>query len=297
MLESEATGGQAGQSSRIENYLGFPRGLSGGELAERALAQAQRFDSRFLLAADVTGLRRDGPRHVLSLHGGREVAARSVVLASGVSYRRLETVDAFTGRGAFYGAATSEGPSCAGSEVVVVVGGANSAGQAAVYFAGYASRVHLVVRADDVRLGMSEYLVRRCLDDERIVVRTGSEVVEATGDGHLQRVVLATPDGPQEVATEHVFVFIGAAPRTSWLQGSGVAADARGFVLTGPDLLDAGERPSGWGLPRDPWYLETSSPGVFAAGDVRAGSVKRVASAVGEGAMAVTLVHRYLQDA
>jgi thioredoxin reductase (NADPH) len=299
LVEAEATGGQAGQSSRIENYLGFPNGLSGGELAQRALDQARRFETQFLIADDVCGLAPDGPRHVLRLAGGEHIAARAVVLACGVSYRRLPPVDRYAGRGVRYGAAVTEGPNCKDADVYIV-GGANSAGQAAVYFSRFAGRVTLVVRGEDLRAGMSEYLVRRCEADANIEVRLCTEVAAAGGDDHLRTLTLRdTRAGREEVVdSEHLFVFIGAEPRTAWLGGdhTPVRRDRRGFVLTGPDLLEDGRRPAGWPLPRDPWYLETSVPGVFAAGDVRAGSVKRVASAVGEGAMAVTLVHRFLED-
>ena len=294
LLEAEAAGGQAGQSSLIENYLGFPRGLSGSDLADRAQQQARRFGVQTLLADDVVRLCADGPRRRLQLESGRCVDARSVVLAPGVSYRRLEVVDGWTGRGVYYGAATTEAQTTAGKDVYVV-GGANSAGQAALYFAQNGARVHVLVRGDDLAAGMSDYLVQRCYAHESVTVQTQTEVVASRGDGHLTGLTLRGPDGDTDVDTEHLFVFIGAAPRTDWLDGA-VERDAKGFLVCGPDLLRDGSRPAGWSLPRDPYYLETSVAGVFAAGDVRLGSVKRVASAVGEGAMATTLVHRYLEE-
>jgi thioredoxin reductase (NADPH) len=297
LVEREATGGQAGQSTRIENYLGFPDGISGTQLTERARRQATRFGAEILTAADVTGLQMRGSSRVVGFADGGEVAAHTVVLATGVAYHTLDVpgVDRLTGRGVFYGSAATEAPACA-DEDVYVVGGANSAGQAAVFLSRHARRVTLLVRDDGLERSMSHYLIRQIRDTANIEVRPSTRVVGAAGTEHLERLRLCdTTDGTEEeVATGFLFVFIGAAPCTDWLDGV-VQRDPRGFVVTGPDLLVEGRRPRGWPLQRDPYYLETSVPGVFAAGDARASSVKRVASAVGEGAMAIQLVHRYLE--
>lgn len=297
LVERAATGGQAGQSSRIENYLGFPNGLSGAELAQRARDQAVRFEVEILTTAEVTGVEPAGDGRVVRFADGSDVTSHAVVLATGVSYTRLAApgVDDFAGRGVYYGAAAHEAVNCKDQDVYVV-GAANSAGQAALFFAKYASRVVLLVRGGDLRRSMSEYLVTRIEADDRIVVRTCTEIVGGSGDEHLERLQLrsAVTGEVETVDASWVFVFIGASPRTDWL-GGGYARDDRGFLLTGPELLDVdGRPPQGWPLERDPYHLESSVPGVFVAGDVRAASVKRVASAVGEGAMAVTLVHQYL---
>jgi thioredoxin reductase (NADPH) len=229
---------------------------------------------------------------------GSEIAAHSIVLATGVSYRSLDApgVAELTGRGVFYGSAATEAPGCAGQDVYIV-GGANSAGQAAVFFSRHAATVTVLVRGPNLEASMSAYLIKQLDKIDNVVVRTGTEVAEACGDGHLERLMLSdrTSGEKQSVGAASMFVFIGAAPRTEWLEGV-IERDARGFVRTGPDLVVDGKRPSGWPLDRDPYHLESSVPGVFVAGDVRAESVKRVASAVGEGAMAVTLVHRYLSE-
>jgi thioredoxin reductase (NADPH) len=300
LVERSATGGQAGQSSRIENYLGFPQGLSGAELAQRARDQALRFDVEILTAAEVVGIEPHGDGRTVRFADGSSVTALSVVLATGVSYTRLPAagVDDFAGRGVFYGAAAHEAVNCKGQDVYVV-GAANSAGQAALFFARYARRVVVVARGSDLRRSMSEYLVARIEADPVVEVRTCTEVVGATGGEHLEQLVLrdSATDTTETVDATWLFVFIGAAPRTDWLDGV-VVRDERGFVVTGPDLLDDDGRPSAnWPLERDPYLLESSLPGVFVAGDVRAASVKRVASAVGEGALAVTLVHRHLEAA
>jgi thioredoxin reductase (NADPH) len=298
LIERRATGGQAGQSSRIENYLGFPDGVAGGQLAERARRQAVKFGAELVTARDVVALEPTGSSRTVHLSDGERVAAHAVVLATGVAYRTLDApgVRELTGRGVYYGSAMTEADECADQDVFIV-GGANSAGQAAVYFAGRARSVQLLVRGPSLANSMSRYLIEQLAGIENVVVRTGTSVVEAQGDGHLEKVTVrdAVTGQEQTHATGHLFVFIGAAPRTDWLDGV-VARDARGFIPTGPALLADGERPPGWSLDRDPWFLESSLPGVFVAGDVRAESVKRVASAVGEGAMAVTLVHRYLEE-
>ena len=294
VVERDAPGGQAGQSASIENYLGFPKGLSGADLTHRAVAQASRFGAEMVLARDVVGFETRGPVRAVLLDGSTDIEARAVVVATGVSYRRLQApgLDDVTGRGIYYGTTASEASQTSGEDVYVV-GAANSAGQAALNFARYAKRVVLVVRGGTLEASMSQYLVHRILTAANIDVRLRTEVVGARGDGHLEAVTLADREAgtEEEVETSWLFVFIGAAPRTDWLGGA-VARDGRGFVLTGPDLPPGPTM--GWPLERGPYALETSVPGVFAAGDVRLDSMKRVASAVGEGAMSVYLVHRYL---
>lgn len=300
LVESVATGGQAGTSSRIENYLGFPDGVPGAQLTQRARMQAEKFGTEIITTRTVTGLEPRGSARVVTLDDGTEVAAHAVVLATGVSYRTLDVpgLEEHAGQGVFYGAASTEAPSCRG-EVVYIVGGANSAGQAAMNFSRFAKRVVMLVRGPSLAASMSQYLIEQIESVDTIEVRTCSEVVGADGDGHLEKLTLRDRNSRIEetVHASWLFVFIGAAPRTDWLDGV-VDRDARGFVLTGPDLGREDDRrgPSGWELGRDPFHLETSVPGVFAVGDVRAESVKRVASAVGEGAMAVSLVHRWLEN-
>jgi thioredoxin reductase (NADPH) len=297
LVERRATGGQAGTSSRIENYLGFPDGVSGEQLTERARRQALKFEVEMLTTRDVVGLEQRGSARVVRFEDGTELAAHTVILATGVSYRFLEApgLADLAGRGVYYGAATTEGPSCR-SQNVFIVGGANSAGQAAMYFSRYADKVSLLVRGRSLDSSMSRYLIDQIEGVANIEVRTCTEVVGGGGEEHLESLTLrnnATGES-ETVPASWLFVFIGAAPRTDWLDGC-LDRDRRGFVLTGPDLVVDGRRPAGWSLDRDPYHLEASVPGVFVAGDVRADSVKRVASAVGEGAMAVTLVHRYLE--
>ena len=296
LVERQATGGQAGQSSRIENYLGFPDGVSGAQLTDRARRQAVKFGAELLTTREVTGLKVSGSARVVCFGDGAEVAAHSVIVATGVSYRELEAggVTDLVGRGVYYGSAFTEAAECADRDVFIV-GGANSAGQAALFFAQVAKSVTLVVRGDALERGMSHYLVEQLHLVGNISVRLCTVVEDVLGEGHLERLNLRyLPSGLRECCdASHMFVFIGAQPRTDWLAGV-LVRDERGFLLTGPDLIVDGRRPRGWPLDRDPWPLEASIPGVFVAGDVRADSVKRVASAVGEGAMAVTLVHRYL---
>jgi thioredoxin reductase (NADPH) len=298
IVERAAPGGQAGQSSRIENYLGFPDGVSGGQLTERARRQALRFGAELLTARTVTSLAARGSARQVSFEDGSSVLAHSVVLASGVSYRQLEANGApeLVGRGVYYGSAAIQAQACAG-EHVLIVGGANSAGQAATFFARHAAKVSMVVRGDSLERSMSSYLIDQIRAIENIDVRLNTSVLTCAGQDHLECVTLVNrSDGSQEVVeAAHLFVFIGAAPLTDWLPPA-VVRDAAGFVVTGPDLVVDGSRPRGWDLDRDPYLLESSIAGVFAAGDVRAQSVKRVASAVGEGALAVTLVHRYLAE-
>jgi len=295
VVEREAPGGQAGQSASIENYLGFPKGLSGADLTHRAVAQAARFGAEMVLARDVTGFEVRGPVRAVRLDDAGELEARALLVATGVSYRRLEApgLEALTGRGVYYGASASEAIQCQGDEVYVV-GAANSAGQAALNLARYAKRVALLVRGAALEDTMSLYLVARIRAAQNIDVRLRSEVVAARGDGHLEALTVVDRDtgAEEELLTSWLFVFIGASPRTDWL-GSAVVRDEKGFVITGQDLLTAPKAQS-WTLSRAPFALETSVPGVFAAGDVRLDSMKRVASAVGEGAMSVYLVHRYL---
>ena len=296
VIERHAAGGQAGMSSRIENYLGFPSGLSGEDLARRATTQAQRFGTEFLLTHEVKALTADEGSVGVTLADGSAVRAHSMIIATGVAYRRLEVPGAMelTGRGIYYGAALTEVGSVRGEEVFIV-GGANSAGQAAIFFANVASRVTMLVRGDSLSAGMSHYLVQRIEESPTIDVRYGTHVERAIGEEHLEALVLChgATGGTERVEARAMFVFIGAVPPTDWLRET-VLCDERGFVLTGPDVLTAGG--GAWKLDRDPFLLETSIPGIFAAGDVRHGSGKRVATAVGEGAMAVMSVwqHRAL---
>jgi thioredoxin reductase (NADPH) len=298
LVERAATGGQAGQSSRIENYLGFPDGVSGAQLTDRARRQAQKFGAEVLSAREVIGLQARGSARIVRFGDDTELAAHAIILATGVSYRTLEApgIAELTGRGVYYGSAMTQGPSCEGEDIYIV-GGANSAGQAAVFFSRYARTVTVLVRGASLHDSMSHYLIKQLDGIDNIVVRTSTLVGAAHGTEHLERLTLCDRSSGQgdTVVAGSLFVFIGAAPRTEWL-GDAVRRDSRGFVLTGPDLLIDGRRPPGWPVERDPYYLESSVPGVLVAGDARAESVKRVASAVGEGAMAVTLVHRYLED-
>ena len=295
VVEPLAIGGQAGTSSMIRNYLGFPRGVSGGELAHRAWEQAVLFGADFVFTQRATALATRGNEHLIALADGSEAVARAVMVAAGVEYRRLgiPALERLVGAGVFYGAAGVEAPAMAGEEVYVV-GAANSAGQAALNLARHAKKVVVLVRAHRLEDTMSQYLVDRILSAENIDVRFRTEVVAAAGDGHLETLTLADrAAGTQEqVPCTALFVFIGAAPRTDWL-GDTVLRDSRGFVVTGQELMASGGADR-WPLARPPFALETNVPGVFAAGDVRLESMKRVASAVGEGAMAVHLVHRYL---
>ena len=298
VVEREAPGGQAGQSASIENYLGFPRGLSGSDLAQRALAQVSRFGAELVLARDVVGLEVRGPVRAVLLGGPAEIEARTTIIATGVSYRRLQGpgFEELTGRGIYYGADASEASQTQDHDVYVV-GAANSAGQAALNFSGFAKRVVLVVRAASLDATMSRYLIERITSTANVEVRFGCVVAAAHGAGHLEAVsIVDQANGrTEEVQASWLFAFIGASPRTDWV-GAEVVRDERGYVITGQDLLPALHQPNAprWPLDRPPFVLETSVPGVFAAGDVRLDSMKRVASAVGEGAMATYLVHRYL---
>lgn len=295
IVEREAPGGQAGTSAAIENYLGFPKGLSGSDLTQRAMAQVTRFGAELVLARDVVGFDVRGPVRAVLLEGGGEIEARSIVVSTGVAYRRLaaDGLDELTGRGVYYGANAGDAAQCQGDEVYIV-GAANSAGQAALNLARYAKRVVMVVRGASLETSMSQYLVERIEATSNIQVRLQSEVAAVRGDGHLEALTLTdrATGTRDEVPAEWLFIFIGASPRTDWL-GDAVTRDRLGFVVTGQDLGAIAEA-ARWTLERPPFALETSVPGVFAAGDVRLDSMKRVASAVGEGAMSIYLVHRYL---
>ncbi|MEU1576428.1 FAD-dependent oxidoreductase [Streptomyces collinus] len=298
LVERSATGGQAGQSSRIENYLGFPDGVSGAQLTDRARRQASKFGAEILTAREVTALEVNGAARIVRFSDGSAVAAHSVILATGVSYRQLAApgCEDLTGCGVYYGSALTEAPACQGQDVYIV-GGANSAGQAAMYLSRGAKSVTLLVRGASLAASMSHYLVQQIEESPNIRVRARTVVEEAHGDGRLERLTLRDVDSgeTEQVDAQWVFVFIGAAPLTGWLDGT-VLRDERGFILAGPDLTADGRPPEGWELDRPPYHLETNVPGVFVAGDARSESAKRVASAVGEGAMAVMLVHRYLEQ-
>ncbi|RMB78536.1 response regulator [Rhodococcus sp. SBT000017] len=298
LIERTATGGQAGQSSRIENYLGFPDGVSGAQLAERARRQALKFGAEVVTTQDVVGLETNGAARTVRFADGRSISAQTIILSTGVAYRRLDApgVDDFTGRGVFYGSAMTEAARCAEQDVYIV-GGANSAGQAAVYLSRGAKSVTILIRASSLEASMSYYLIKQIEENPKISVRPCTEVVGVSGDGHLESIMLRNraTDETTTVDAQYLFLFIGAAPRTEWLDGV-LVRDDHGFVVTGPDLVVDGRGPAGWTPARLPHHLETSVPGVFAAGDVRSDSAKRVASAVGEGAMAVMLVHRYLAN-
>jgi thioredoxin reductase (NADPH) len=293
LIESDAPGGQAGSSSKIENYLGFPAGLSGEELAKRAYLQAQRLGAEFL-AQCVTGLRSENNYQIISLADGRELSCHTCLIATGVSYVKLNVPGAekLSGAGVYYGAALTEAISCANADVYIV-GGANSAGQAAMHFARYAGHVHMLVRGEGLEKSMSKYLIDQIKATPNILVETGTEIIEMIGDTHLEAIRLTTPRGEEERKTESLFIFIGAAPKTDWLPPD-VLRDEKGFVLTGADMKVGGKLPVTWKPKREPYLQETSQPGVFAIGDVRHGSIKRCASAVGEGSIAIQFVHQYL---
>jgi thioredoxin reductase (NADPH) len=297
LVERTATGGQAGQSSRIENYLGFPDGVSGAQLTDRARRQATKFGAEVLTTRDVVALEVKGSARGVRFADGSAIDAHTVILATGVSYRQLGApgLDEMTGRGVYYGSALTEAAACSGQDIFIV-GGANSAGQAAVFLSRGAKSVTILVRGPSLESSMSYYLIQQIMDIPQIKIRTCTEVIAVGGSDHLESLTLRdTAKGSTEtLSAQWLFLFIGAAPLTDWLDGI-VVRDERGFVIAGPDLSVEGSKPRGWPLDRPPYHLETSVPGVFVAGDARAESAKRVASAVGEGAMAVMLVHRYLE--
>ncbi len=296
MIEKEAPGGQAGMSSRIENYLGFPAGLSGSDLARRAVVQAQRFGVEILSPLEVVGVRTEGSYRILKLADGNEISCHALMISTGVQWRKLEAegIERLQGAGVYYGGGATEALSCAG-EIVYVVGGANSAGQAAMNFAKYAERVVILVRGDSLAATMSQYLIDQIKETPKIQIWAHASMVEAHGATHLEEISVMCSDTNKidRVPATSMFIFIGALPRTDWLAGL-VERDERGFILTGPDLIRDGQHPKGWTLERDPFLLETNVPGIFAVGDVRYGSVKRVASGVGEGSVAVQFIHQYL---
>ena len=296
IVEREAPGGQAGMSSRIENYLGFPTGLSGGDLARRAVVQAQRFGVEILSPQEAVGIRTEGSYRIIKLADGNEISCHALLVATGVQWRRLEApgIDKLQGAGVYYGGGSTEALSCKG-EIVYVIGGANSAGQAAINFAKYAERVVVLVRGDGLASTMSQYLIDQIQQTLNIQIWTHASVAEVHGEKRLEEISVLCSDTSkvERVPASAMFIFIGAMPTTDWLAGM-VERDERGFVLTGPDLMHGGERPKGWPLERDPFLLETNVPGLFAVGDVRHGSVKRVASGVGEGSVVVQFIHQYL---
>jgi thioredoxin reductase (NADPH) len=296
MIEREAPGGQAGMSSRIENYLGFPSGLSGGDLARRGVVQAQRFGVEILSPQEAVGVRTEGPYRIVKLADGNEISCHALMISTGVQWRRLEApgIDRLQGAGVYYGGGATEALSCKG-EIVYVVGGANSAGQAAMNFSKYAERVVILVRGTSLASTMSQYLIDQIKQTPNIQLWTHASVAEVHGETHLKEISVLCSDTNkvERVPASAMFIFIGALPRTDWLAGI-VERDERGFLLTGPDLMHGGQRPRGWALDRDPFLLETNVPGIFAVGDVRHGSVKRVASGVGEGSVAVQFIHQYL---
>ena len=296
IVEREAPGGQAGLSSRIENYLGFPSGLSGDDLARRAVAQAKRFGAEIVAPQEVVRVRCEGPYRILTLADGSELSCHAMVIATGVQWRKLDVpgIARLQGAGVYYGAASTEAISCR-DEDVYVVGGANSAGQAAIHFARYARRVVMLVRGAGLGATMSQYLIRDIEQTPNIQVQCGAQVIAVHGEDKLEEISISCAQSGtvDRVPANSLFVFIGAAPRTEWLEGF-VKRDDRGFILTGAEIMQQGKRPNGWTAPRDPFLLETSVPGVFAVGDVRHGSVKRVASSVGEGSIAIQFVHAHL---
>ncbi len=296
LIDRDAPGGQAGLSSRIENYLGFPSGLSGADLARRAVMQAQRFGVEIIAPQEVVALRPEGPYRILKLADDSEITCHAVLIATGVQWRRLDVpgMDRLQGAGVYYGGGSQEAISYQG-ETVYIVGGANSAGQAALHFAQYADKVVMVVRGDSLSATMSRYLIDQIERTPNVQLWTHAAVIEVHGDGHLQEISVQCSDTNtvETVPANAMFIYIGALPRTDWLDEV-VMRDERGFVLAGPDLMKDGKPPSAWNLDRDPFLLESSVPGVFVVGDVRHGSIKRVASAVGEGAIAVQFIHRYM---
>jgi len=294
LVEASVTGGQAGTSSMIENYLGFPSGVTGADLARRATTQAKRFGAEVVVPLDVTSIRTEDTYRILTLSDGTELSCHALLISTGMSVRRLNVagINDFTGAGVFYGAALSEAAACEGREVIIV-GGANSAGQAAMLFSRTASNVTMLVRGKSIAATMSQYLVSRIEEADNVDVLTGAQVTSVLGNRRLEEVRVSHDGKERTLRSGHMFIFIGAEPRSECVAGL-VERDEAGFILTGTDLIRGGSRPSGWQLDRDPFLLETSVPGIFAAGDVRHGSTKRVAAAVGEGSASVAMIHRYL---
>jgi thioredoxin reductase (NADPH) len=297
MVESDAPGGQAGTSSRIENYLGFPAGVSGGDLARRAAAQARKFGTEILNPQTACSVRADGPYRNIRLSDGSELSCFALVIATGVSYRQLEVpgIADLSGAGVFYGSAVADAMTYRGEDVFIL-GAGNSAGQAAMHLSRFANSVTMILRGDDIRKTMSQYLVDQIAETPNIIIQPRTLISAAHGDGRLSSLSLQDAAGAvSTVPATALFIFIGASPRTEWLDVA-IQRDQHGFVLTGPDLPRKGAQPRNWQLDRDPYLLETSIPGIFAVGDVRHGSVKRVASGVGEGAVAISFIHRYLSE-
>ena len=297
LIEASAPGGQAGTSSRIENYLGFPSGITGADLAQRAVTQARRFGAEILTAQEVVGIRREDPYRIVKLADGSEASGYAVLLSTGMAVRRLELpgIEPLVGAGVYYGAAMTEGATYRGQDVCVI-GVANSAGQGAMFFSRYARKVYVIVRKAGVEKSMSQYLVAQLRATENIEIMGGAEVTAAHGDGKLERITVRHVDSGKEteLPVAAMFIFIGASPRTEMFAGF-VERDEAGFIITGPDLPRTNGKPKGWPLERDPFMFETSVPGVFAAGDVRFGANRRVAAAVGEGSAAIYTIHRYLE--
>jgi thioredoxin reductase (NADPH) len=298
LIEREAAGGQAGLSSRIENYLGFPSGLSGADLARRGVAQVRRFGAEVLAPAEAVGLKVDGEYRIVKLSNGQELSAHSVVIAAGVQWRRLDVpgMDRLTGAGIYFGAAITEASSCKGEDIYIV-GGANSAGQAAVYFSEVARSVKMIVRGASLSKAMSHYLVERIEAIPNVSVILNAEVIEVKGGDRLEEITVRHHDSEttEMLPAAALFIFIGAEPHTEWLD-SVVCRDSKGFLPTGANLMKNAKRPTGWNLDRDPYLLETNVPGVFAVGDVRDGAVRRVANSVGEGSVVLYFIHQYLQN-
>jgi thioredoxin reductase (NADPH) len=298
LVERHAPGGQAGTSSRIENYLGFPSGLSGAELTRRAITQATRFGTEFLSPQSVKEIKLKADYKIVCLESGTEINTRSVVITTGVDYRKLDTtgIEQFTGAGIYYGAATTEAASCK-EKSVYVLGGGNSAGQAAVYLSRFAKEVFIIIRKKDLSATMSSYLIDQISEIPNIVILNNSEIVEATGSDRLERLKIEDLNTKEvrEVTADALYIFIGARPYTEWL-GDLIIKDEKGYVQTGREMKSFDYFGKLWKLDREPYVLETSCPGIFAAGDVRSGAMSRVASAVGEGSMSISMVHKYLAE-